>query len=1184
VVYLARDPNLNRDVALKIVHLTGVAEHTRFEREAKWLAAIDHPHVVRFVAHGVLRENARFLAMEWLSGETLAERLKRSEPTPAESVRLVWAVARALEALHARGIVHRDLKPSNLMLVDGVPERTKLLDFGVVRSADEGVTEAGALVGTPGYMAPEQIRGGEVSPATDVFGLGCVLYRCLAGRAPFAATHVSGALTRALFGLVDSLAERRPELPEALVELTERALRSAPEARFADGRAMREALEAIDDAALSVALARGGVGDTERHLATWITVEGLPPLRPPDDPDATHAEHDPSREALARELGRFGAVVVHRESTRLHALVEGGADTKDLASIAARAALALRPLFPEAAIALRTGHVDRAPVDDPLADGITLDATTARLLEGAFDVTLHGETWHLEGEADPLRTPPPSLADPFVGRGRELRWLESVVETFDDEGVACAAALVGPAGVGKTRLLRELLGRHPAAHALRAQGNPVARREPLGVVAELARGALGLRATDDADVRRVAVDRWARRNAETTVDDIRVHLGRLVGATPPTEGAAARRFAEVVDDPGRFASAGREAFVALHEVATREAPTWLIVDDAHWVDAASWRALRECVSRLAERPLVVLAAGRSAPEGVTWAQLPLGELSARHATTLVRRLRPTLPDARVEELVGHAHGNALFLRELVHTNPDEAFPESLLALAQTRLSRLSADARRTARALSILEVSTTRPALEALLAAEVDVDEAVAELQAARLLADRELAFASSLMREAAYATLSDEDRRLGHRLAAEWLARHGGCSPLHLAEHWSRAERPEEALAHLEKATHEAFAAGDWDATEELVARAKALATEPERVLSLELLAHEALAWNGRHVELVEVGEQLLPRLPRGGEAWSRVAAGLLLAGGNALSTRRAFGLLTEIASSPLPASPTLSHVRAYGWTAAVCWRAGGVSIALPLDDQLTAVLPHLDDPARIGWVEIARLYRSRFYDRDPAAALEHGEHAVLELERSDDRFAVTLALAEVGYERLTLGRPDLAMGRLVDSRELSRRMRVGSIEAYAAAVAGLAASRDGRAEEARERASEAIGLADATKGAIARAYARHLDAIRAVEAHAPAEAIARIDDLRAIGGDLPLPHRPWIDATEARARLGLGERKQALELARRAVAALESHHPPHLAELWILRAHAETSAASATGDGAFAAEAEAAEEALRE
>ncbi|MCB9632614.1 MAG: ATP-binding protein [Sandaracinus sp.] len=200
-----------------------------------------------------------------------------------------------------------------------------------------------------------------------------------------------------------------------------------------------------------------------------------------------------------------------------------------------------------------------------------------------------------------------------MGRGRELRWLESIAASFDDEGVACAAALVGPAGVGKTRLLRELLGRHPTKRAFRAQGNPIVRREPMGVVAELARAMLGLRATTDPDARREAVDRWARTHAETTLDDTRVHLGRLVGAAPPSDGPAARRFAEVADDPGRFASAGRDVFVALLESETREAPTWLIVDDVHWVDAASLRALRESVSRLGERPLVVLVAGRSAP-------------------------------------------------------------------------------------------------------------------------------------------------------------------------------------------------------------------------------------------------------------------------------------------------------------------------------------------------------------------------------------------------------------------------------------------------------------------------------------------------------------------------------------------------------------------------------------------
>jgi tetratricopeptide (TPR) repeat protein len=378
------------------------------------------------------------------------------------------------------------------------------------------------------------------------------------------------------------------------------------------------------------------------------------------------------------------------------------------------------------------------------------------------------------------------------------------------------------------------------------------------------------------------------------------------------------------------------------------------------------------------------------------------------------------------------------------------------------------------------------------------------------------------------------------------------------LAEHWLRAEEAEPALDACVRAASDALRAADWDAPVELLARARALGVEPARLVPLELVVHEALAWRGDHAELVALSEHLLEVVPRGGEAWSRVAAGLLTSGGPSLGMGRALELLRAIASTPLPHPPTLAHVRAHAWASMVCFRAGGTDIACVLLDQLLATREDLgDDPARLGWLELAALYRPRFVERDAAAALRHVEAAALAFERSGERFGLAIALAEIGYELLALGRPDAALARLVDAWRVAADARSRTVLAYAAAVTTLALARVGRTDEAAGAAERAVELADATQGLVARIYARHLAAMSALEAGRADAAASWMDAARALG-EAPLPHRPWMDATEARARLALGELDTAVRLATHAARNLDAAHVPDLAELWILGAHA--------------------------
>ena len=185
VVYRARQETLNRDVAVKMVLGAAPMDLVRFLAEAESAAAVDHPHVVRVYDFGQ-HDGRPYLAMEYLPGGTLAERLKAGRLPPRDAADVVAGVARGVAAAHAQGIVHRDLKPGNVLFdAAGTP---KVADFGLAkRGGGSNLTHTNAVLGTPAYMAPEQIEEGAklAGPAADVWALGVILYEAATGARPF---------------------------------------------------------------------------------------------------------------------------------------------------------------------------------------------------------------------------------------------------------------------------------------------------------------------------------------------------------------------------------------------------------------------------------------------------------------------------------------------------------------------------------------------------------------------------------------------------------------------------------------------------------------------------------------------------------------------------------------------------------------------------------------------------------------------------------------------------------------------------------------------------------------------------------------------------------------------------------------------------------------------------------------
>ncbi len=248
VVYEAEDLDLNRFVALKLLKpgLTEIPDaRTRFLREARAAARLQHDHIVPVYDIGE-QNGIIFLALPLLEGESLDVRLKRQRLLLAtETARIGYEVAQALAAAHKQGIIHRDVKPGNIWL-ETPTDRVKLFDFGLARDVstanDLTQTELGVVIGTPSYMAPEQVAGEPVGPATDIHALGVVLYECLTGVQPFRAATIAQTLHRIHHDAPLPPRQLCPDLPLDLETITLKCLHKDPHKRYPMMAALAEDL------------------------------------------------------------------------------------------------------------------------------------------------------------------------------------------------------------------------------------------------------------------------------------------------------------------------------------------------------------------------------------------------------------------------------------------------------------------------------------------------------------------------------------------------------------------------------------------------------------------------------------------------------------------------------------------------------------------------------------------------------------------------------------------------------------------------------------------------------------------------------------------------------------------------------------------------------------------------------
>jgi serine/threonine protein kinase len=255
VVYEALHTRLDTAVALKVAHVSTASDDdavARLDREARVCAGIEDPRVPRVYDVGELDDGRPYLVMQKISGQTLEEIVAGQRLSPSMALRITRELLSALDAVHRHGVVHRDIKPSNVIARfedEGYP-RVHLMDFGVskeiaARPSEPALTRPGAIVGTPLYMAPEQMAGDPIDARADLYAVGVLLYEMLSGRAPFVGGSTSEIMAAVLRRDHPSLAQAWPGAPRELVTLVSCAMAERAADRFTSARQMRDALDQV---------------------------------------------------------------------------------------------------------------------------------------------------------------------------------------------------------------------------------------------------------------------------------------------------------------------------------------------------------------------------------------------------------------------------------------------------------------------------------------------------------------------------------------------------------------------------------------------------------------------------------------------------------------------------------------------------------------------------------------------------------------------------------------------------------------------------------------------------------------------------------------------------------------------------------------------------------------------------
>ncbi|HEX3771590.1 MAG TPA: protein kinase [Polyangiaceae bacterium] len=904
IVYRARDEVTGAPVALKVIALPGVdaGEEARFRREGRVLAGLRHRGIVQVVAFGQLDDGQPYIAMEWLEGEDIAQRQRRSRLPLSQCVSIAADVADALAAAHAAGIVHRDVKPSNVFLVGSAsggasapppssapasserdpslpppPFHVKLVDFGVASAEDAKLTRTGAIVGTPAYMAPEQARGdGEVDARADLYALGATLFEMIAGRPPHVGPTPIAILARLVTTPAPHLSEVVPDVPLRLEAIVSRLLATAPAERPASAREVAHELRAI-------------VEDLRTGDGGAVVPGSLSPHAPHASMHTASSTTDKS--GGTRMVTTIVATRVPKGAVRARLLTHlraRGADATELGGDAIVCHLGVRKTVGDeavtaldlgmrvarinATVGVATGRtridrtrptgevVDRAAAlaRDAARGQVLADTTTTELTRGRYELQLRGDGSAVVG------TPLPGRKDagggvPFVGREAELAQIVAAFERSVEDRTPIVVTVTGAPGMGKTRLRREALSRI-VSHAstprvLSARSESFSKSHALGVVADVARGLTGVAKGAPLQEALDATDVLIATSEVPCSHTSRELIARLVANEPLPE----------LDDT-RGARDG--LWLVLTEMVlgmSKQQPLAIVLEDVQWADAESLSWVDHLLARSAGSTVFVLAAARPAFwresaarfEGRDHVRIELRPLSRKQARAIAvavlgDRAAGDKGEAVVESIAQQSAGLPLFAEELARiaaAGRDAADAPTIEAAMQVHLDALDDFGRDAASKLSVFGHTGWDVGLESIgvphapeVLRELAAAEILVEQAHARFASTREFSFKHALMREVAYAALGEEQLREYHRRAGLWLAKVGEDDAI-VARHLELGGDEIASAQYLEKAARRALAAHALPAAVSLAEKALAFAEDKPTQFARAQLLDEA--WN---------------------------------------------------------------------------------------------------------------------------------------------------------------------------------------------------------------------------------------------------------------------------------------------------------------------------------------------------
>jgi len=712
---------------------------------------------------------------------------------------------------------------------------------------------------------------------------------------------------------------------------------------------------------------------------------------------------------------------------------------------------------------------------------------------------------------------------PFVGRDRELG---NLLGTFDEcrrEPLAQVVVLIGAAGAGKSRLQQELVRRVSQdggpVQVWIGRGDPMSAGAPLSLLAQMIRREAGIAHGEPMRVSRGKLhDRVLRQVRFDDVDRVTVFLGEMCGVPFHDQRRpmlrVARRDVDIMGDQMQRAWC---TFVASECEA---GPLVLVLEDLHWGDLPTVSFVDAAARTSAHRPLLVLALARPEVHHLfpdLWSNRivqvvtlrPLGRAAAR--ALVEHSLGTARAGPIVESIVDQAGGNPFYLEELIRAAAmGEVHPGTVLAMIGGRLELLPGEQRRLLRAASVLGESFWPDALAALVGPDADaIDRGLHELVDKEWLVRRavsaragqdEYAFRHALVREAADAMLTDEDRRLGHQLAGDWLERSGETDAMTIGEHFERGGRPGRAIGWYARAARQSLEGTDLRAAVDRARRGLACAgvtsdSAHEDLGQLRAILAEAYTWLGDNVEAEADGVAALEMLPPHSAPWYAAASQLALAAGRLNHHERVVALAEALRAAEVAPAEAAAWMRAALATAHMLAFAGG-HLDL-VDDLLARTEPHLAavadaDPSLPGHAAVVRAARAGAVG-DFAASVDSMSAAAALLARVGHRRRAAVARHDVGSDCMQLGAWERAEQELRAALAEAEQLGMTRLASVARMNLGLTLAMRGAASDGERLERESLAAlavhADARLEAGLREYLARILLIAGDAAGAEAE-----------------------------------------------------------------------------------------------